>query len=141
MIELTFIATDVVEVLLNEEKLFDKYYINGELCVEGASIDTYDNLIRMLNFIFGTDVEMIQLASEGGIRIFDLTSYKQAVIAESELGNKYEEWISVSQRENTMDEYGQLACVVGYIEKNIDKKHLILIAGERKTSELNTVEA
>ena len=39
----------------------------------------------------------------------------------------YLDWIAESQRDNTMDEYGQIIGLIGYVERNRHKKHLLLI--------------
>ena len=132
--DLTFVATNNIDfkVLLNDEKLFETYSTDNELLLETSFIDNYENLVHALSFIFKTNVTLDKLTSNNEKDIFDLTIYKQESITESELEEKYQEWIKIVQRENTMDEYGNLIGVIGYIQRNLDKKSLVLITEKRK---------
>ena len=132
-IDLTFVATDTidVEIFLNEDK-FSATYITDELGLETAFIDNYDNLVRLLTFLFKRNITLTPLNSNTHKQVYDLTQYKQDCLTFDELENQYQEWITISDRGNTMDEYGNLIGLIGYIHKNIDKKHLVLISEKRK---------
>jgi len=132
--DLTFVATDKIDfdILLNNQKLFDTYSTDTELLLESSFIDNYDNLVNMLTFIFKTNATLTRLTSNSDKDVFDLTPYKHQYITESELEDKYQEWIDIVERENTMDEYGNLLGVIGYINRNLDKKYLLLITEKRK---------
>lgn len=136
-IDLLFIATDHIdtEVLLNEDKLIEEYSVedeNGYVGIESAYIDNESNLEKMLNLLFGTKVELLRLASGNGKEVFDLTEFKNTCITTDDLKRSYQEWIIKSGRENTMDEYGNLVSIVGYITRFINKKNLVLITEKRK---------
>jgi hypothetical protein len=136
-IDLVFIATDLIdtEVLLNEDELLEEYLVedeNGYIGLESAYIDNESNLEKMLNFLFGTKVELKRLASSNGREVFDLTEFKQTCITTDELEGNYQEWIENSGRDNTMDEYGNLICIIGYVTRCINKKNLVLITEKRK---------
>ena len=132
--DLTFVATDKIDfdVLLNDQKLFDTYWIDNELLLGTSFIDNYDNLVHMLTFLFKTNATLTRLTSNNDKDVFDLTTYKHQCITENELEDKYQEWVDIVERENTMDEYGNLIGVIGYINRNLDKKHLLLITEKRK---------
>jgi len=133
-IDLIFVATDNIdcEILLNDQKLFDTFSNNNELLLESSFIDNYDNLIRMLSFLFKTDTKLKKLASNNAKDVFDLTSYKQNCLSEDELEINYNEWIDIVKRENTMDEFGHLLGIIHYINRFRHKNHLVLIAEKRK---------
>jgi hypothetical protein len=132
-IDLIFVATDKIDFdeLLNENRLFEKY-ITEDLGIESAYIDNFKNLKNLLNFIFNKDFELSEIASNEDKQIFDLTEYRNSCIKTKELEEKYNEWILLSKRENTMDEYGQLIGIISYITKKNDKNNLILITEKRK---------
>ena len=136
-IDLTIVAADTIElnILLEEARLLDTYGIedqNGYLGLESASIDNFDNLNNLLTFLFRKKVELSAITSNEDKQIFDLTQYKKDCISTDELEANYQDWIKISGRENTMDEYGNLASIITYINRNIEKNKLILIAEKRK---------
>jgi len=136
-IDLTFIATDLIDtdILLNEDKLLEEYLVedeNGYIGVESAYIDNESNLEKMLSFLFGSRVELKRLASSNGKEVFDLTEFKQTCITTDKLEQSYQEWIKSTARENTIDEYGNLVGIIGYVTRCVDKKNLVLITEKRK---------
>jgi len=136
-IDLTFIATDLIDtdVLLNADKLFEEYLVedeNGYIGVESACIDNESNLEKMLSFLFRSRVELQRLASSNGKEVFDLTEIRQTCITTDELQGSYQEWIKISGRENTMDEYGNLVNIIVYVRRHVDKKNLLLMTEKRK---------
>lgn len=138
-VDLTFIATDLIdtEILLVEDKLFEEYLgedENGYIGVESAYIDNESNLEKMLSFLFGTKVELKRLASGNGKEVFDLTEFKKTCITTDDLERSYQEGILSSGRENTMNEYGNLVSIVGYITRFINKKNLVLITNKENIS-------
>jgi hypothetical protein len=135
--DLTFIATSEIDfnTLLNEEKLFDTFLsddTNGFLGLESAFVDNFENLKAMLTFLFKVEIEFKELTSNDDKQIFDLTDYKDNCISTDELENNYQEWIKISGRQNTMDEYGNLIGIIGYVKRNLDKKHLLLLTEKRR---------
>ena len=137
LIELTFIATDEIDfsTLLNEEKLVEIFMledINGFLGLESAFIDNFENLKAMLSFLFKEEITFRELTSNNDKQVFDLTDYKDNCISTDELESNYPEWLKISGRRNTMGEYANLLCVIGYIDRNRDKKNLLLLIEKRR---------
>ncbi len=136
MIDMTFVATNVIgnDVLLNEEKLFDTYLTEdeqGRSGLETAWIDSYLNLGKMLAFLFKVPIDWPAQGIKDEMGLLDLTQYKNDFLSFEELENRYQSWIHESGRANTMDEYGQLIGIIGYLQRNRDKKHLTLIVKKR----------
>jgi hypothetical protein len=128
-LELTFISTNKIEneIFLDDEKLFDKFLIedeNGNLGIENCKIDTFENFIKLKDFLFQSEFELNQ--NNFDKQLFDITKYKETCIKVNQLENVYQNWIEISKRENTMDEYGMLLGIISYIERNKDKKYLII---------------
>lgn len=132
-IDVIFVATDKIDLdeLLNENRLFEKY-ITEDLGIGSAYIDNFKNLKILLNIILKKDFELTEIASNEDKQIFDFTEYKNCCIETNELEEKYNQWISISKRENTMEEYGQFIGIVSYITKKNDKNNLIVITEKRK---------
>ena len=136
-IDLTFIATDLIDidVLLHEDKLLEEYLVEDEndyIGIQSAYIDNESNLEKMLSFLFGSRAELKKLDSGNGKEVFNLTAFKQTCLTTDELEGSYQEWIKSSGRENTMDEYGNLVSIIGYVMRYVDKKNLVLITEKRK---------
>lgn len=125
--ELIFIGLNESDddILLNEEKFFDKY-VTENLLFENKVIDD-QNFFNVLNFIFQTEVKLENLKSSGNRKLINLSQYKGKHLHPDDLEKKYFEWLDISQNDNTMNEYGSLICVLGYLESNKKKKELYLI--------------
>lgn len=98
------------------------------------SINGYLNLKKPLGFLFGPNANFTVLSSIDDKQLFDLTPYKENCISFKDFESKYSNWISLSNRENTMDECGSLLGIIGYIQRNKEKKNLVLISKKRKYS-------
>ncbi len=130
--ELIFVATDDVNLndLLDEESLFRTYLNsdpNGELLLEAAEIDSADNLQKLLKFLFFTEDNIEAVVVKAEKQVFELTQYRNKCLTFEQLENRYIKWLEISGRENTMDEYGNLLGIVGYINRNRGKQNLFLI--------------
>lgn len=130
--ELNFVATDDFNVddLLDDELLFKNYLVtdaNNFLGLESAYIDSFANLQKMLNFLFCSEVNMVRVASKDEKQIFELSFYENKCLTFDQLDDKYLEWLEISRRQNTMDEYGNLLGIIGYINRNREKQNLFLI--------------
>ena len=131
-LDLTFITDTRIDldILLNEDKSLQTYILNdqdGHAGTETGYIDTEENLVHLMTFLFGDNFTFQELAHSKCRRVVDLTAYKQNCITKEQFEAGYPEWIKLSGRENTMDEYGNIICIIGFITKNIDKKHLVVI--------------
>lgn len=135
-LDLTFIAAAEIDpdILLNEDRFIQTYLLNdqsGHPGMETGYIDTEENLAHLMTFLFGTNFKFQELAFSKNRKVVDLTAYKHECITQEQFEENYLEWIKLSGRENTMDEYGNIVCIIGYITKKIDKKHLAVIIEKR----------
>lgn len=129
--ELIFIATDnyTKSDFINENELLDKFMIqdkNGFYSLESMVIDRKENIGKLLEFIFQRKTELSEIELLKKISIFDLSSFIEKSIDLDQLENNYQKWIEISGRNNTMDEYGSLQALIGFIKRNSNKKQLIL---------------
>lgn len=129
--ELIFIATDNYSKsdFINEDELLDKYMIedeNGFYGLESMLVDRNENIGKLLEFIFQTKTELNEIQIAENISICDLSCLIRKNIGLNQLEKEYQEWIKISSRNNTMDEYGRLLGLVSFLERNSDKKQLIL---------------
>lgn len=131
--DLTFVATDKLdsEIFLDKNKLLATY-LKNEDGLESAYIDNIENLSKLLGFIFQSKIHLKEIAFDQIKNVYDLTDYRNLCISIDDLELKFQEWINISARENIMDEYGNLIGIIGYIRRNVDKNHLVLITEKRK---------
>jgi len=138
-LELTFVATDQIEtdVLLNDEKLFDKYLTedeNGQLGIEVYLIDGTENLEKLIRFIFKISEPFNVIKNSSDKVLINLSTIRTYYRTLDELESQYKDWIEISGRKNSMDEYGSLLGIISYVQRNCDKKYLVL-----RTEKKNTV--
>jgi hypothetical protein len=136
--ELMFIATDVCKKsdLIIEDELLDKYMIedsNGFYGIESIIIDRNENIERLIEFIFQSKTELSGIQIAENISIYDLNYLNGKNIGLNQLENEYPEWIKRSDRNNTMDEYGSLLELISFLERNLNKKELILRIKNKNT--------
>ena len=129
--ELIFIATDNYNRsdLINENELLDKYMIadeNGFYSLESMIVDRLENIGKLLEFLFQIRTELTKIELSENISIYDLSSLNGKSIDLNQLENEYQKWIEVSNRNNTMDEYGTLVGLISFLERSLNKKQLIL---------------
>lgn len=130
-IDLTFIAANQVEkdILIDTDNLFPSYPeqdTNNHWELEYALMDGENQVAHMLTFLFGAQFEadIVQLAANK--QLINLTSHKHNCMTFEEFDERYQEWIELTGRENTMDEYGTLQSIIGYVDKHINKPYLFV---------------
>ncbi|MDR2841380.1 MAG: hypothetical protein LBV75_09035 [Paludibacter sp.] len=127
---LIFIATDIVdnECLLDDNKFFKTYITvdkDGFWGVESCFFED-TNLSTLLDFIFQKQISIDHICITNNRQLIELSKYKNNCINFEQLEEQYPQWIELTQRDNTMDEYGTILGIIGYINRNQHKKHLIL---------------
>lgn len=135
-INLKFLAIDdfdfdcLTESLKDEAKFFENYLYedsNGHWNLEEVYLDSVENVILLSKYLFGKDCELSEIFSADHAKIFNLSVEKADLTTYENLEEWYQHWITESNRENTMNEYGQLICAIGYIRNNQSKKNLLMI--------------
>lgn len=111
--------------LLNENRFFEKCTTEN-LLFENKVIND-QNFFNLLNFIFQAEVKLENVKESGSRKLINLSQYKGQHLHPDDLEKKYFEWLDISKNDNTMNEYGSLICVLGYLESNKGKKDLYLI--------------
>jgi hypothetical protein len=137
--ELIFLATDTYNTsnLINEDQLLDTYMIedeNGFYPLESMVIDRNENIGKLIAFLFQIEMELPEIQLSKNISMYDLSKLIGKNIDLNQLEEDYEKWIKISSRNNTMDEYGALLGLVSFLERNLEKKHLVLRVEEKTLS-------
>jgi hypothetical protein len=137
IIHLTMIAGDKIDwkLIQSEESLIAAYVMGEESNSVGlqlAFIDTFYNLKKMFSFLFRSETDIGKLVRNEYRQIFDFTPYKNQCRDEQYLDHNYQKWIKETGRENTMDEFGNLLCIIGFFRDYSDKKSVIIIAEQHR---------
>lgn len=132
---LTFIATNKIETetFLDEALLFYKFIEldeRGQMGIESCYIDSKENFKRLLSFLFDKEIELKVIGGIKGKELIDLSLYKNNCITTNKLSDCYEKWLTISSRENSMDEFGMLLNLIEYIKRNKAKEFLLLLVEE-----------
>ncbi len=132
MIEISLLCPErcTLDELITDELILEKIVTvesDGYLSVEYFYVQEQKNVNIFFSFVFNGTSELPRLYDRDGLTIYDLSGVKSEVISVDELENQYIDWLSRSEHENTMDEYGMLLGVVGFIERNRYRKNLLAV--------------
>jgi hypothetical protein len=131
--DVTFLATDHfnIDLIKNEDDFIEHYVFtdkDGYLSIEsGGFLNSLKEVDLLVDFLFGNSNSSLELYNDLKTTIFDITDLKSRIITSKKLDAGYVHWLEETKRKNTMDEYGMVVCYIGYIQKNITKKFLLLI--------------
>ncbi|PRY28567.1 hypothetical protein CLV58_12946 [Spirosoma oryzae] len=132
MVEISLLSPEryTLDELITDELSLEKIVTvetDGYLSVECFCVQEQKNVTIFFSFVFNGKSEFSQLYDRNGLTIYDLSGVKSEVISFDELENQYIDWLSRSGHENTMDEYGMLLGVVGFIERNRHRENLLAV--------------
>ncbi len=132
MVEISLLSPEryTLDELITDELSLEKIVTvetDGYLSVECFCVQEQKNVTIFFSFVFNGKSEFSQLYDRNGLTIYDLSGIKSEVISFDELENQYIDWLSRSGHENTMDEYGMLLGVVGFIERNRHRENLLAV--------------
>lgn len=119
-----------LDELTTDELILEKIVTvesDGYLSVEYFYVQEEKNVNTFFSFVFNGISELPQLYDRDDLAIYDLSGVKSEGISVDGLENQYVYWLSRSGHENTMDEYGMLLGVVGFIERNRHRKNLLAV--------------
>jgi hypothetical protein len=116
------------------EEIPDKYLYNdqGEFIFASTVLDSENTVAQLLTFLFSGNRPATEVYRDNNYYELDLTSHKDQLIDFDYLDTFYPNWLEVTGRENTMNEYGMLIDFIGSARKGIDKKHLLMVVTDRK---------
>jgi hypothetical protein len=89
-------------------------------------LNSHANVVNLMLFLFGKDVVPEVIISNAHTEVMDLTAFRGQCLTAAEAENRYKDWLALSGRENTQNEFADLVCVAGFIHRNIHKKYLLL---------------
>lgn len=132
--EVIFVSTDLLDLasLKDKDRLFNKYLfeeIGGHMSIEELDIDSVDNSLKLVRYAFNCHDGFKEVFRDEKAILYDLSSVRMGIIDFDRLEETYKEWISISGRDNNMDEYGGLIGLIGYVNRYKDKQYLFMRIG------------
>lgn len=120
----------LADSLKDESEFFDKYHFEdggGYRSLAAARYDSYKNIFVLMKYLFGSAGGIEEIFRADFARIFDLSEKLPDFTTFEKLEDQYPDWIAESNRNNTMSEYGQIGCLIGYVQRQLRRKHLLMI--------------
>jgi len=119
-----YILDDFVQGDIPEKYLFGH---DGEIAITGYVFDIEKAVHQLLQFIFQNKGTAVELYRDDLTAVLDLSSCRDQLIGFDDLDQYYQNWISETGREKTMDEYGMVLDFIGHAKRTMDKKYLLLV--------------
>jgi hypothetical protein len=137
LIDINIIATNQIDLsnLLIEDDMIESYLFeeeSGHTSIEALTLDSLDNFNLALKFVFNGYQSPSFLAKSDKTFVIDLSNYTKNVLTIDDIDGFYQDWLTKSNRDNNMDEYGMFIGIIGYIRRHQDKKHLIAVIYPRQ---------
>lgn len=113
---------------LIQEPIPEKYYKNdaGDFILAGTFFDTESTIFQLIHFLFQTKEDPPEVYRDNENYILDLSPFKNRLIQIKDLALLYPEWLQLTERENTMDEYGTLIDFIGFGHTQ-NRNHLVMV--------------
>lgn len=131
-VDTTILATDNYELasLIDKKKFFDKFLFEdatGHISLESAKLDSFDTIKSLVKFLLKSNEPLTELYKDRSYVIIDLTNQRTDIATFDDLDNFYQQWLTETKRNNSMDEYGMLLGFVSYLQRHKTKKFLLII--------------
>lgn len=132
MIDINLIAVDNYDLsnLMKEESMINNYLFlekSGHPSIESYTLDSLNTFNLILKYLFKNHLTAHPLFINELVLIFDLTHEIKKIVSFEELEKFYADWIKETKRDNTMDEYGMFIGLIGYVQRNKERKHLLAV--------------
>jgi hypothetical protein len=117
---------------LIQELIPEKYLLNdaGDLVLANTFFNAESAIRQLIEFLFQIKEIPQEVYRDTDNYILDLSPIKDKLIHFNDLETLYPNWLQITGRENTMDEYGMLIDFVGFgrIE---NRRNLVMIVSKR----------
>ena len=117
---------------LIEELMPEKYLFNdaGDSIFANIFFNSEGTVRHLIKFLFQTDEIPPIIYRDIENYILDFSAMKHKLIHFDQLESMYQDWLELSGRENSMDEYGMLIDFVGFPRKE-NRRHLLMVVSKR----------
>ncbi|WP_224995076.1 hypothetical protein [Cesiribacter sp. SM1] len=137
MIDIFLIARDEFDpsVILNPDEFLDHYLFEDEdenLSLAHMTLNNKEEIELLIKYLFNS-LEPVSVKHETDqIEIIDISDLKSSIASYEQLKEYYRDWINESGRDSHMDEYGALLSIIGYVQRNQDKKNLLIVNDKKR---------
>ena len=115
-----------------KELIQKEYFKNniGDFFIAATFFDTESTIFHLIHFLFQTEENPAEVYRDSENYILDLSAFKNSLIQIKDLEFLYPDWLRLTGRESSMDEYGKLIdfVVFGHTE---NKRHLLMIVSKQ----------
>lgn len=118
---------DLIQELIPERHLLNDA---GEIILAQLFSDTEEVVCHLVEFLFQTKVTPREVYRDSESYILDLSPMKNRLIHVDELESRYQNWLQLTGRENSMDEYGSLIDFIGF-GHTTRRRSLVMIISKR----------
>jgi hypothetical protein len=130
--EITILATNNYDLrlLADRSKFLETYLFEepgGFVSVESTEIDSSDNVRILIKYLFNNEEPLTEIYKDNTISIIDLSNHGRHISTFNDLENFYPQWLIETGRENNMDEYGMFIGFIGYLQRHIADKFILLM--------------
>lgn len=122
-----YLPEELIRELIPEKYLFNDA---GDLLLAATFFSTENTVGQLIEFLFQTKETPREIYRDAENYIFDLSPMKDALIDFNKLESSYPDWLQITGRENTMDEYGMLIDFIG-VGHETQRRHLVMIISKR----------
>lgn len=123
----------LAEELIMEE-IPEKYLYNekGDFLYTATIFDSENTIRHFIGFLFEGNEPSNEVYRDKNTYVLDLSNKRKNLLSFEKLEKLAMNWIEITGRENTMNEYGMLIDFIGHILKGADKKYLLMIVSNER---------
>ena len=137
MIDIFLIARDEFDpnVILNPDEFLNHYLFEDEdenLSLAHMTLNNKEEIELLIKYLFHSSEPVSVKHQTDKIEIIDISDLKSSITSYEQLKDYYQDWIEESGRESHMDEYGALLGIIGYVQRNQDKKNLFIVNDKKR---------
>jgi hypothetical protein len=126
-----YIPEEIIQELIPEKY---SYSDDGELILASILINSEKTVGHLINFLFPNNQGVNEVYRNERSYILDVTPLKGQLVDFDYLEKNYPTWLEITQRNNSMSEYGTLIDFIGFGKKGKNRKHLLMMVSQRFNS-------
>lgn len=122
-----YASVELIQELIPEKYLWDDA---GRIIFAATFFNSETTVGHLIEFLFQTKEPAPELYRDANSYILNLSAMKERLLGFEELDLLYPNWLQITGRENTMDEFGMLGDFVGFGRAQ-NRRYLLMIITER----------
>lgn len=106
-----YLLEEIVKDEISEEYV---YTDDGEILIASNIFDSEKVVRQLLSFLFRNDAHAYEIYRNDLTIILELSEIRKQLISFNQLESSYQDWLVMTGRQNTMDEYGMMLDYIGH---------------------------